>query len=67
MYTSLDKIQVAPGFRVMRRKKMLMTWTMSSTISKGMAKVQSGSCGVKEKTLICLHPLAMNLIIVFLG
>ena len=63
MYTSLDKIQVAPGFRVMRRKKMLMTWTMSSTISKGMAKVQSG----KEKTLICLHPLAMNLIIVFLG
>ncbi|VAI42734.1 unnamed protein product [Triticum turgidum subsp. durum] len=55
--------KVAPGFREMRRKKMSMTWTMSSTISKGMAKVQSG----KEKTLICLHPLAMNLIIVFLG
>ncbi|VAI42756.1 unnamed protein product [Triticum turgidum subsp. durum] len=61
--TRYKRLKVAPGFREMRRKKMSMTWTMSSTISKGMAKVQSG----KEKTLICLHPLAMNLIIVFLG
>jgi hypothetical protein len=43
----------------MRRRKMLMTWTMNSTISKAMGKVQSGSW-VKEKTAISLHLLALN-------
>jgi hypothetical protein len=44
---------------VMRRRKMLMTWTMNST----MGKAQSGNC--KEMMLICLHLLAMIHIIGF--
>jgi hypothetical protein len=43
---------------VMMRRKMLMTWTMNSTISKAMGRAQSGS--FKEMTLICLHLLAMT-------
>jgi hypothetical protein len=42
----------------MMRRKMLMTWTMNSTISKAMGRAQSGS--FKEMTLICLHLLAMT-------
>jgi hypothetical protein len=51
--------QVAPEFTEMRMKKTLMTWTTSSNKSRKMAMVKSGSCRVKEKTLISLHPLAI--------
>lgn len=54
-----DEIQVAPEFMVMRRRKMLMTWTMNSI----MGRAQSGS--FKEMILICLHLLAMSHIIGF--
>jgi len=50
--------KVALEFMVMMRRKMLMTWTMNSTISKAMGRAQSGS--FKEMTLICLHLLAMT-------
>jgi hypothetical protein len=62
----VGETQVAPGFREMRRKKTLTISTTSSTTSRTTAKVQSGS-SVKEKTLICLHPHAMNRIIAFLA
>jgi hypothetical protein len=58
-YFLFDEIQVALEFMVMRRRKMLMTWTMNST----MGKAQSGNC--KEMMLICLHLLAMSHIIGF--
>jgi hypothetical protein len=57
--------KVALEFRVMRRKKMLMTLTMNSTMSKAMGKAQGGSCMVKEMMLIFLHLLAMSRIIEF--
>jgi hypothetical protein len=43
----------------MRRRKTLMIWTMNSTISNTMGKVQSGSW-VKEKMVISLPLLALN-------
>ncbi|MCH1922485.1 hypothetical protein L9G15_24050, partial [Shewanella sp. A3A] len=52
--------KVALEFRAMRRRKMLMTWTMNSIISMAMAKVQSGRYRDRGKMLTCLHLLATN-------
>jgi hypothetical protein len=51
--------KVALESRVMRRRKTLMIWTMNSTISNTMGKVQSGSW-VKEKMVISLPLLTLN-------
>lgn len=59
-FAALDKMQVALEFRAMRRRKMLMTWTMNSIISMAMAKVQSGRYRDRGKMLTCLHLLATN-------